>query len=497
MSVNPQVDAFMSCFPHEALTFDDISLVTQYSEVLPAEVSITTRLTRRISLNIPFISAAMDTVTETRMAIAMAMLGGIGMLHKNLTPEEQADMVDAVKRHLNGLIFKPVTFPVTATLRTVREVRERNGYTFSGFPIVDGDGRLVGILTARDMRFAKDPDAPVAEVMTRNPITAPPDTTLEQAFDIMQRNRIGKLPLVDADGRLVGLYSFSDVQTLIRNVKPLYNRDARYRLRVGAAVGPGDYERCERLAERDVDVIVIDTAHGHSRGVIEMTRWIKQRFPDLDVIAGNIATGEAALALRDAGADAVKVGVGPGSICTTRVVAGVGVPQITAVYACAKALEDTIPVISDGGIRHSGDVAKAIAAGAHAVMMGAVLAGTEESPGEKIIHQGRQYVIYRGMGSLEAMRAREGSRQRYGQSGIAEDQLVPQGIEGMVPYAGTVEQVLTQFCGGLRAALGYCGCPTIEDLRRRARMVRVTHAGVIEAHPHDVKIIKEAPNYRT
>ncbi len=497
MSLNPHLDAFMSAFRHEAMTFDDVSLITQYSEVLPSDVSIATKLTNRITLSIPFISAAMDTVTEARMAMAMAMLGGIGILHKNLTVEEQAEMVDAVKRYLNGLIFKPVTFPVDATLKTVRETRETKGYSFTGFPIVDQEGRLVGILTARDIRFARDPDAPVADVMTRNPITAPPDTTLEQAFQIMQRHRIGKLPLVDAEGRLVGLYSFSDVQTLIRNVKPLYNRDAKYRLRVGAAVGPGDYARVERLAEREIDVIVVDTAHGHSKGVIEMTRWIKGHFPDLDVIAGNIATGEAAIALRNAGADAVKVGIGPGSICTTRVVAGVGVPQITAVYECARALEDSIPVISDGGIRHSGDVAKALAAGANSVMMGAVLAGTEESPGEKIIHQGRQYVIYRGMGSLEAMRAREGSRERYGLGSVAEDNLVPQGIEGMVPYAGTVERVLIQYCGGLRAALGYCGCPTIEDLRHRAQMVRVTHAGVIEAHPHDVKIIKEAPNYRT
>jgi IMP dehydrogenase len=359
MSLNPNLDVFMGAFPYEGLTFDDVSLLTQYSDILPADVSIVTRLSRRISLNVPFLSAAMDTVTESKMAIAMAMLGGIGVLHKNLSVENQAEMVDAVKRHLNGLIFRPVTFPISATLKTVRETCQARGYPFSGFPVVDDEGRLVGILTSRDVRFARDPDAPIADVMTRNPITAPPDTTLEQAFEIMQRHRIGKLPLVGDDGRLVGLYSFTDVQMLIRNVQPLYNRDAHYRLRVGAAVGPGDYERVERLAEREVDVIVVDTAHGHSKGVIEMTRWIKGRLPDVDVIAGNIATGEAAIALRDAGADAVKVGIGPGSICTTRVVAGVGMPQITAVYTCAKALEDSIPVISDGGVRHSGDVAKA------------------------------------------------------------------------------------------------------------------------------------------
>ncbi|MCX7819226.1 MAG: IMP dehydrogenase [Kiritimatiellae bacterium] len=495
MSINPEMDAFMAAFPHEALTFDDVSLITQYSDFLPPEADIRTRLTSRITMSIPFISAAMDTVTESRMAIGMAMLGGLGVIHKNLSIAEQVEMVDAVKRHLNGLIAKPVTFRDHQTLRDVRETCEKAGYGFSGFPILDRNDRLVGILTARDVKFAPSPDAPIREVMTRNVITAPPNTTLQEAYEIMTRHRIGKLPLVRGR-KLVGLYSYSDVATLVRNVKPQYNRDAHYRLRVGAAVGPGDYERVEALAEHHADVIVIDTAHGHSRGVIEMTRWTKTRFPDLDVIAGNIATGEAAIALRDAGADAVKVGIGPGSICTTRVVAGVGVPQITAIYECARALNDSIPVIADGGIRHSGDVPKAIAAGAESVMMGGVLAGTDESPGEKIIHQGRQYVAYRGMGSLDAMRAREGSRQRYGLAGASEEELVPQGIEGMVPYAGSLDKVIAQFCGGLRAAMGYCGCRTIAELRRRGRFVRITQAGVIESHPHDVKITKESPNYR-
>jgi IMP dehydrogenase len=496
MSLNGHLDDFMSVFPHEALTFDDVSLVTQYSEILPSETLIGSRLSARVGLNIPFVSAAMDTVTEARMAIAMAMLGGIGVIHKNLSAGDQAEMVSTVKHHLNGLIARPVTFRADQTLLDVEAVRRDRGYNFTGFPIVDARGNLVGNLTSRDVRFANAPDARIADIMTRDVVTAAPGTTLQQAFEIMQKRRIGKLPLVRGR-RLVGLYSYTDVLTLLRNAKPLYNRDARYRLRVAAAVGPNDQRRVETLADKDVDVVVVDTAHGHSRGVIEMTRWTKKHYPDIDVVAGNIATGEAALALRDAGADAVKVGIGPGSICTTRVVAGVGVPQVSAIYACAHALGGAIPVIADGGIRHSGDVAKAIAAGADAVMMGAALAGTEESPGEKIIQQGRQYVVYRGMGSLDALRAREGSRERYGQDDAALDDLVPQGIEGIVPYAGTVEKVLTQFCGGLRASLGYCGCRTVEELKARGRFVRVTHAGVIEAHPHDVKITKEAPNYRS
>ena len=496
MSCNPYLDDFMSAFPHEALTFDDLSLVTQYSDFLPADANITTRLSRRIGLNMPIVSAAMDTVTETRMAIALAMLGGIGIIHKNLGAAQQAEMVDTVKHYLNGLIARPVTFRVTDSLRTVRETCQAKGYTFSGFPILDAEDRVVGILTSRDVKFAKDPNAPITAVMTREVITAPAGTTMEQAYAIMQRHRIGKLPLVKAK-RLVGLYSFTDVQTLTRNVKPLYNRDAHYRLRVGAAVGPHDEARIEALADKDVDVVVVDTAHGHSRGVIEMTRWTKRRYPEIDVIAGNIATADAALALRKAGADAVKVGIGPGSICTTRVVAGVGIPQITTIYDCAAALKGSIPIVADGGVRHSGDIPKAIVAGAHSVMMGGMLAGTDESPGEKIIHQGRQYVVYRGMGSLDAMRAREGSRERYGQAGVAEEELVPQGIEGLVPYAGPVAKVLAQFCGGLRAAMGYCGCRTIEDLRCKGRFVRVSGAGIREGHAHDIKITKEAPNYRS
>jgi len=497
MTRNPYMQQFMQAQGHEALTFDDVSLVTQYSDFLPNEAQINSRLTRNITLNIPFVSAAMDTVTESSMAIAMAMLGGIGVIHKNLPVQEQAEMVGQVKRYLNGLIENPVTFRVSDTLKTVHQERQAQGYKFSGFPILDREDRLVGILTAADIKFASNPNAPISEVMTRAVITAPPGTTLEEAYRVMQENKIGKLPLVDREHRLVGLYSYTDVSTLIRNIQPMYNRDSQYRLRVAAAVGPDDHERVSALAEADVDAVVVDTAHGHSRGVLEMTRWIKKNYPALQVVSGNIATADAAEALRNAGADAVKVGIGPGSICTTRVVAGVGVPQITAIYHCAVAVGNDIPVIADGGIRNSGDVAKAISAGADAVMMGSILAGTEESPGEKIIHEGRQYVIYRGMGSIGAMVAGRGSRDRYGQAEVPEDELVPQGIEGMVPYAGTVEKVLRQFCGGLRAAMGYCGCRTIAELQSRARFVRITRAGVIEAHPHDVKITKEAPNYRS
>ncbi len=493
MSRNKYVDDFMETFPYEGLTFDDVSLITQYADFLPGDTDISTRLTRNITMNIPFLSAAMDTVTEARMAISMAMLGGIGVIHKNLDPEVQAQHVSRVKNHLNGLIASPITFNVNDTLETISIRQAERGFGFSGFPILDDDGKLAGILTSKDVRFSRAKRAKVTDVMTTDIITAAPNTNLRQAYDIMQQHKIGKLPLVE-NGKLVGLYSYTDVRRLIENEDPLFNRDTRYRLRVAAAIGPGDYARAEVLNQAEVDVLVVDTAHGHSKGVIDMVAWVKNKFPHIDVIGGNIATGEGALALRDAGADAVKVGIGPGSICTTRVVAGVGIPQISAIYAAASALKGEIPVIADGGIRNSGDIPKALVAGADSVMMGSVLAGTEESPGEKIIYEGRQFVIYRGMGSLDAMKSREGSRQRYGLSD--EDDLVPQGIEGMVPYAGTVNKVLKQFCGGLRASLGYCGTENIPALKESARFVRVSHAGSIEAHAHDIKITKEAPNYR-
>ena len=497
MHVNPQMTEFMNRFPLTGLTFDDVTLVTRYADFLPHETALATRLTSRVTLNIPFVSAAMDTVTEAQMAIHMAMLGGIGVIHKNLAPETQAGLVRQVKHHLNGLIMKPVSFRVTDTVEYIREVRQARGYSFSGFPILDEQDRVTGIISSSDLRYVNNPHGPVRDIMTRRIITAAPGTTLDQAYGLMMQNKIGKLPLVDADGRLVGLYSFTDVKALVENVHPAYNRDSRHRLRAAAAVGAGDHERAEQLAAQDVDVFVVDSAHGHSKGIIEMVAWLVKHFPGADVIGGNIATAEAALALRDAGAHAVKVGIGPGSICTTRVVCGVGIPQITAIYEAAQALEGSIPIIADGGIRLSGDVPKALAAGADTVMLGSLLAGTDESPGEKIIHEGRQYVVYRGMGSLSAMKSGKGSRQRYGQDNVGDDSLVPQGIEGIVPHAGSVKKVMTQFCGGLQSTLGYCGVKTIAELQRSARFYRVTAAGIREAHPHDVKITREAPNYRS
>lgn len=489
-----QVDSFFKTLGNQSITFDDVSLLPRYADFLPKDADITSRLTRRIKVNIPFVSAAMDTVTESKMAIAMAMLGGIGIVHKNLDITRQCREVEIVKHYLNGLILHPITFRAADTLSHIKETKQEKGYSFSGFPILDNKDHLVGILTGADMKFAHDPNARVNEIMTKEVISAGPSTTLKEAYEIMKRNKIGKLPLVDG-GRLVGLYSFSDVSTLIENAQPLFNRDGRHRLRVGAAVGADDYKRAEALSKKDVDVLVIDTAHGHSRNVIDMCAWIKKNIPGMEVIAGNIATGEAAQALLNAGADAVKVGIGPGSICTTRVVAGVGIPQISAIHQCAKALKSKIPIIADGGIRYTGDIAKAVVAGADTVMMGSSLAGTDESPGEKIIYQGRQYVIYRGMGSLAAMKSAMGSRERYGQAETREDELIPQGIEGIVPYAGNVEKVLIQYAGGLRASMGYCGCRTISALQKNGSFTQMSPAGVREGHPHDVKIIKEAPNY--
>jgi len=496
LSFNPTVDAFMTQFQHQGLTFDDVSLVTCFADFLPEETNIASRLTTRIGLNIPYASAAMDTVTEAEMAIAMALQGGIGIIHKNLPALEQAKQVDRVKHHLNGLILDPIVFRTGDTLEDVKEKRKRKGYTFSGFPVLDDEDHIAGILTSTDIKFAENPEGVITDVMTSDVITAKAGTNLQEAYAMMKKNKIGKLPLVD-NGKLTGLYSFTDIKTLIENVEPQYNRDSKYRLRVGGAVSHSDYDRVELLAEANVDVIVVDSAHGHSSGIINMVKWLTKHYPDIDIIAGNVATGDGAAALADAGAHAVKVGIGPGSICTTRVVCGVGVPQITAVYECRKALGPEIPIVADGGIRHSGDVPKAIAAGADCVMLGSVLAGTAESPGEKIIHQGRQYVVYRGMGSLAALREGEGSRERYGQEREAEDDLVPQGIEGIVPFAGGAKKVLTQYAGGLRASLGYCGCKTVPELQRKARLVRVSTAGLYEAHPHDVKIMKEAPNYRS
>jgi IMP dehydrogenase len=493
---NDYIDKFMATFKYEGLTFDDVSLITQYADFLPHESSVVTRFTRNVKLNIPYVSAAMDTVTESEMAIAMARMGGIGVLHKNLREDIQAEEVRKVKHYLNGLISDPVVFHPEQTIADMIEEKEKKNYSFSGFPVVENDGKLIGILTARDVKFLTDYTVKIKDVMSSKLVTAPIGTQLETAFGIMLEHKIGKLPLVDKKGCLAGIYSFFDVKTLIENVEPDYNRDERHQLRVAAAIGPYNYDRADALAGAGVDVLVIDTAHGHSKGVVDTVEYIKKKYSGVDVVAGNIATGEAAKRLMDAGADAVKVGIGPGSICTTRVVAGVGVPQVSAVYEVSRAVGNEIPVIADGGIKQSGDVAKAIAVGASSVMMGSALAGTQESPGEKILHHGRSFVLYRGMGSLEAMKQASGSRERYGQRDVDDEKkLVPQGIEGMVPYRGAVNDVICQFLGGLRYSLGYCGTRTIPELQNSGKLVRVSGAGLKEAHPHDVTMLKDAPNY--
>ena len=498
--MNKYMDSFMKAFPFEGLTYDDVTLVTQYADFLPDDASLETNLTSRITMKIPFISAAMDTVTEAPMAIAMALAGGIGVIHKNLEEDEQAAEVAKVKNHLNGLIAAPVCFHENDDISFLRSEKKRMGLKFNGFPVLDSDDKLVGMITSSDMRFAPMNAMKLKDVMQVAPITASPSTSVKKAYELMRTAKVGKLPLVDKSGRVVGLYSFTDVQRLVENKSPTFNCDDKYRLRVSASVsgGKGDIQRVEKLAEAGVDVVVVDSAHGHSKGIMDMTKYIVKHFPKIDVIAGNIATGEAALALAKCGAHAVKVGIGPGSICTTRVVCGVGIPQLTAVYNAAKALRGSgVSVIADGGIKLSGDVPKALAAGADSVMLGSVLAGTEESPGEKIYSNGRQYVVYRGMGSMAALKNGKGSRARYFQDNEADEDLVPQGIEGMVPYSGHVKSIMTQFAGGLRASLGYCGARSIAELKKIGKFYRITTAGLKEARPHDITITKEAPNYRT
>ncbi len=494
--INDKIQEFMEFYKFEGLTFDDVSLVVKYADFLPDEVDVSGKFSRNIALNTPFVSAAMDTVTESKMAIAMAIAGGIGVIHKNLTIERQAEEVLTVKHYLNGLIDDPVVFRPDQTVAEMLDMKEKNNYSFSGFPIVEG-GRIKGIITSRDIKFLTDYNVKLSEVMTRDLIKAPESTPLLEAFRIMIKNKIGKLPIVDKSDKLVGLYSFHDVKTLIENIEPNYNRDKEHRLRVAAAIAPYDGERADVLVKSKVDALVIDTAHGHSKGVIETVKMLKGKYGNsIDVIAGNIATGEGARALIDAGADALKVGIGPGSICTTRVVAGVGIPQLTSIYRVVREVGDEVPVIADGGVKQSGDIGKALAAGASSVMMGSLFAGTNESPGENIIHQGRTYVVYRGMGSLEAMKMQRGSRERYGQKDVDDEKkLVPQGIEGLVLYRGSVNDVIHQFAGGLRYALGYCGSKNLNEFRKNAEFVKVSNAGLKEAHPHDVKIIKDAPNY--
>ena len=477
----------------EALTFDDVLLVPDYSEVLPKETDTQSWLTKTIQLNLPLVAAAMDTVTESGLAIALAREGGIGIIHKNMSIQQQVEEVDRVKRSESGMIYNPIT------LTPVHKVKEAmslmNRYKISGIPIVEGS-KLVGILTNRDLRFEIDTELEIKQVMTSgNLVTVPAGTTLEQAEKILQKNRIEKLPVVDGDNNLKGLITVKDIQK--KRLYPMAAKDEHGRLRVGAAVGVANdtLERVQALVDVQVDVIAIDTAHGHSRGVIETVKRVRQKYPKVEIIAGNVATGEGAHALIQAGANAIKVGMGPGAICTTRVVAGIGMPQITAIMNCAEVCQEhQIPLISDGGVKQTGDIPKAIAAGADTVMIGNLFAGTEESPGEKIYLGGRSFKLYRGMGSLSAMQ--QGSKDRYFQEGEQDlRKLVPEGIEGRVPYRGKLSEAVYQMVGGLKAAMGYCGTNNIEELKKKGQFVKITGAGLMESHPHDIVISREAPNY--
>lgn len=479
----------------EGLTFDDVLLLPSYSELLPREVDLTSRFTRNIRINTPILTAAMDTVTENKMAIAIAREGGIGVLHKNMSIEAQAHQVTTVKRAENGMIYDPITITAEKTVKDALGFMAK--YKIGGIPVVDDNGYLVGIVTNRDLRFERDMNRPISEVMTKdNLVSTTESTNLEKAADILQKYKIEKLPVVDKNNKLIGLVTYKDI-TKAKD-KPLACKDEKGRLRVAAGVGiAGDtMDRVDELIKAQVDALVIDTAHGHSRGVLEMLKKIKSKYPEKDVVAGNIGTAEAALALVKAGADGVKVGIGPGSICTTRVIAGVGIPQLSAIYNVSKAIKDSgVPVIGDGGIRYSGDIVKGLAAGADSIMAGGLFAGVEESPGETILFQGRKFKSYRGMGSVEAMQ--QGSKDRYFQD-MEEDikKLVPEGIAARVPYKGSLYEVLYQLIGGLRAGMGYCGAQNIQALQQ-AKFTRISNAGVQESHPHDVSITREAPNYST
>lgn len=476
------------------LTYDDVLLVPAFSEVLPREVSIVSKFSRNISLNVPIVSAAMDTVTESQMAIAMAREGGIGVLHKNMTIEEQADKVRKVKRSESGLIIDPVTLPTTALVADAKKIMHE--YRIGGIPIVDDAGLLIGIVTNRDLRFEKNEGRPLMEVMTsEHLVTAKEGISMADAEEVLQAHKIEKLPVVDNDNKLVGLITFRDITRV--TITPQANKDTYGRLRVAAAVGvtADVMDRVNALAKSGVDAVVVDTAHGHTKGVVTVLKKIKKAFPKIDVVVGNIATSEAASFLLDAGADGIKVGIGPGSICTTRIIAGVGYPQLSAVLEVASVLADTdVPLIADGGVRYTGDIVKAIAAGADCVMLGSLLAGTKESPGETVIYEGRKFKTYRGMGSVEAMK--KGSKDRYFQD-VEDDikKLVPEGIVGRVPYKGELNESIHQFVGGLRAGMGYCGAKDVSTLQQTARFVQITASGIKESHPHNVQITKEAPNY--
>lgn len=480
----------------KGITFDDVLLAPVYSDIIPRETNIETMLTKKIKINIPLVSAAMDTVTEYAMAKALARIGGVGVIHKNMSVKDQADQVDRIKRTENGIIFDPLTIsPEKNVLDAEQLMRE---YKIGGLPVVNSDNELLGLVTNRDIRFEDDPQKMIKDLMTplKKLVTAKEGITLIQAKKILHENKVEKLPIIDDENKIKGLITIKDINSVVEF--PNASRDQRGRLIVGASVGtgPDSIERAEALVNAKVDFIVVDTAHGHSKNVLNMVSLLKERWPQLEVVGGNIATKEAAEALIKAGADAIKVGIGPGSICTTRVVAGVGVPQLTAIEECVKAAREYgVPVIADGGIRYSGDLVKAIAAGASTVMLGSIFAGTDEAPGETILYEGRKYKAYRGMGSIGAMV--KGSSDRYFQSGTSAEKLVPEGVEGMIPFKGSVEDISYQLCGGLRAGMGYCGSKNIGELQEKAKFIQITSAGKTESHPHDIRITKESPNYQT
>ena len=483
-----------SKFIETGLTFDDVLLVPAYSEILPSDVNLTSKFSRNLTLKVPVVSAAMDTVTESKMAIAMAQEGGIGVIHKNLTIKKQCDKVRRVKRSESGMILDPVTLSKKSKVKDA--LKSMKEFSIGGIPIVDKSNSLVGIVTNRDLRFENDMNKPIEEVMTfKNIITGSPGITLKQAEKILQKNKIEKLPVIDKENKLVGLITFRDIQKI--TLKPSSNKDEFGRLRVAAAIGVGgdNFERCKMLYKSGVDAVVIDTAHAHTKSVLKIIKEVKKSFPDLDVVAGNVATADAAKFLAKAGVDGVKVGIGPGSICTTRIVAGVGYPQLSAINNVYNALKGSnITIVADGGVKHTGDITKAIAAGADCVMLGSMLAGTLESPGETIIYEGRKFKTYRGMGSVEAME--KGSKERYFQSSIKDkNKLVPEGIVGRVPYKGSLVESMFQFTGGLKSGMGYCGASSIKDLKEKSNFVQITRAGLDESHPHNITITKESPNY--
>ncbi|MCH7568234.1 MAG: IMP dehydrogenase [Nanoarchaeota archaeon] len=483
---------------HVAMTFDDVRLKTSYSEIMPDHVSTETKFSKNVPLKIPIVSAAMDTVTEHELAIELAKLGGIGIIHRNLNPEEQAFQVARVKNHLNGLIENPICVNEEESINDILEKRNRKGYGFHTFPVLDKEGKLIGILTENDFDLCDNFSLPAKEVMTAQLITSPLGTTLEEAYNIMTKTKKKVLPLVNNDEKISGMYVFSDVKRIKSESSQKYNIDARGQLRVGAAIGTGEdtLNRVKKLVKENIDVVVIDTAHGDSKPVIETLKMIKEKYPSLDVVTGNVSEPDSVRRLIEAGSDGVKIGQGPGSICTTRVIAGVGCPQVTAIYNCSLVADEYgIPICADGGLRFSGDITIAIGAGAHCIMLGSMLAGIEESPGEIVFWEGRQWKNYRGMGSIGAMQEHKGSRERYGQKDAGKEELIPEGVEGLVPYKGKLKDVIFQYVGGLKNGMGYVGASTINELREKADFMRLSVPGQAESHPHHVKITKESPNY--